>query len=356
VIMKKPRILLYGANGFTARLMIERLKALPAELILGGRNLDKIKTIADHHGLRSRSFALNHPASITKNMAGIDLLINCAGPFRETALVLAKAALKAKCHYFDITGEINVFRDLYALDEQAKNQGIALIPGLGFDIAPSDCLASLIRQRATDPNSLILAVIPKGTRPSHGTLKTALRTLGHHPVARRSGGIVPCIATEANHQIVLNGKNIPCVRAPLPDLFCAHLSTGIENIDTYLAMPRHLQKMAKIMPVFRKLKKLPWFNNIFGTLIEILPNGPSEEQQKNGRAFIYAKIENRNGNTETAIMTTIEPYAYTGDLIVSATKSWLEKGMGGGFKTPSQAFGANFAQDACPAGVKIEYL
>ena len=197
-----------------------------------------------------------------------------------------------------------------------------------FDIAPSDCLASLIRQRATDPNSLILAVIPKGTRPSHGTLKTALRTLGHHPVARRSGGIVPCIATEANHQIVLNGKNIPCVRAPLPDLFCAHLSTGIENIDTYLAMPRHLQKMAKIMPVFRKLKKLPWFNNIFGTLIELLPNGPSEEQQKNGRAFIYAKIENRNGNTETAIMTTLEPYAYTGDLIVSATKCWLEKGMG----------------------------
>ncbi len=353
--MKNHKILLYGANGFTARLMLEGLKALPIELILAGRNKEKIQSLAAQNGLEGRAFALKDQDIVAKNLADIDLLINCAGPFSETALPMAKAALKTGCHYFDITGEIGVFRDLHKLHNEAKSAHSALIPGLGFDIAPSDCLAKLVADRVKDPQSLVLAVIPKGTRPSHGTLKTALLGLGHQPRARRKGGIALIQAEEPRHRIQVNGRDIACVRAPLPDLFCAFFSTGIENIDTYLAMPPQMQKIAKLMPLFNKLKKISLFHMMVSKMIELLPNGPSEAQQLSGRAIIYAKAESKEGS-KSAIMTTKEPYAYTADLIINATKTWLEKGLRGGFYTPSQAFGANFAKDACPSGVKIDFV
>lgn len=353
--MKKNKILLYGANGFTAQLMIDGLKSLPVELIVAGRNHDTIRTLANAHGLPYRHFPLKHQTTIKKNLEDINLLINCAGPFSETALPLVKAALKTGCHYFDITGEINVFKDLYKLNEEAKKAGIALIPGLGFDIAPSDCLARLVADKVKDPCSLVLAVIPEGTRPSHGTLKTALLGLGHHPRARRKQGISLIGPDEAKHKISLHGREISCVRAPLPDLLCAHLSTGIENIDTYLAIPRSLQKISAIMPLFNKLKKISFFNLLFRKLIEALPNGPSESQQKRGRAYIYAQVNSADGNSQNAVMTTKEPYAYTGDLIINATKIWLAKGLKGGFFTPSLAFGAHFATDSS-SEISIEFI
>lgn len=352
--MKKNKILLYGANGFTACLMIKDLKALPIELIVAGRNHEKIQDLAQQYGLSFRSFNLIHQKEIVHNLADIDLLINCAGPFSETALPLAKAALKIGCHYFDITGEINVFKNLYELNDQAEKASCALIPGLGFDIAPSDCLAKLVADKTSDPERLILAVIPK-TRPTHGTLKTALLGLGHHPRARRKGGITLIGPSEPKENIRVHGRTIPCVRAPLPDLFCAYLSTGIENIDTYLSVSPKLQKLSKIMPLLNILKKFSLSRQLMNTMIEWLPNGPSESVQKNGHAFLYAKVVGRDGASISGLMTTKEPYSYTADLIINATTIWLEKGLVGGFFTPSQAFGAHFAQESCPDQVFIEY-
>lgn len=347
--------MLYGANGFTARLIIDKLKALPSEIILSGRNQDTIEALAKEHHLESRVFALNHQPTVVKNLDGIGLVINCAGPFNMTALPLAKAALKSRSHYIDITGEIGVFQTLHLLDAEARSQGISIIPGVGFDIVPTDCLSKLLVQRAIEPRSLVLAVITKNTRPTHGTLKTALLHADQPTIVRRINGIVRSKPKEALHKIVLNNREVSCVRAPLPDLFCAHLSTGIEHIDTYLAMPKKLQALSILLPLIRKVSGKPLFQKIISGLIDRLPNGPSVEQQKHGSAYIVGEVSGRNRRVERGVLITPEPYVYTGDVLVAATKHWLENGLESGFHTPSQAFGATFAIDACPEGVKITF-
>lgn len=343
--MEKKKILIYGANGFTARLMLPKLKkTLKCEIILAGRNQEEISLLAKEHDFAFRIFSLEHGASIEKNLEDIGLLMNCAGPFNKTALSLAQSCIQGQCHYFDITGELEVFRALYTLSAQAAANNISLIPGMGFDIVPSDCLGTMLAQRTEEPESLMLAIITKNTQASHGTLKTALLEGGLSSLASRSQGIV----TEARDifkDINLNGRSVPCMRAPLADLFCASLSTGIKHIDTYLALPKKIKWFLPAMGLIKKLSQRPLFNRLFAAAIERLPNGPSPEQQEKGRAYIVGELRDKGGRTLCGILKTPEPYCYTGDALIKGAAHWLLHGLKPGFQTPSLAFGPNFALD-----------
>lgn len=341
--MPNKKILLYGATGFTANLMIEPLKKLDVELIVGGRNPRALSKIGEKHGLKHQVFSVEEPEKIVENLESIDLVLNCAGPFINTARPLVNAAIKTRTNYFDITGEIEVFEDLFLCDALAKENNIALVPGLGFDIAPSDCLAKELSEHLPHPFSLVLAIVPKNTKASHGTLKTMLLSKQHF-VARREQGIKAYQGLSPTKDFIVLDQQYTCMRAPLPDLFCAHLSTGVTNIDTYLAIPSGFAAFAPLIPAMSRLTKLAIIQKLLKQILNYVPNGPSKEQQKQGFALIYGKVSDLNGQSKSLVCKTPEPYAFTAKLMTAATKSWLEKGLPAGFLTPSQAFGADFAR------------
>jgi short subunit dehydrogenase-like uncharacterized protein len=350
------RIMLYGATGFTAGLMIDALKSLPCELILAGRNANTVETLARKHTTTHTAFALDNLETTQRHLRGIDLVINCAGPFAQTALAIVNAALLTRTSYFDITGELSIFMRIHHHHDAAIAKGITLIPGLGFDIAPSDCLAALLARRVKNPSSLTLAIATKNTRVSHGTLKTVVLESKNQVIARREDGIKNYDDLSLSRDIVINGKPRHCMRAPLGDLFCAHLSTGISNIDTFVAIPKNLAKFSRLLPLLSKLGQNNFAHMLIERAIESLPNGPTLEQQQQGSAYIYGEVVGANGMTEKAVMKTKEPYVYTADLMVAGVRSWLDKGLHYGFLTPSQAFGAQFAEATCPGEVHVEFL
>src|SRR5690606_5088937 len=88
---------------------------------------------------------------------GVDLVLHCAGPFGETSRPMLKACLRAGAHYLDITGEIAVFEAVMARDPEIRRAGVAAIPGVGFDVVPTDGLAALLGQALPGATHLELA-------------------------------------------------------------------------------------------------------------------------------------------------------------------------------------------------------
>ena len=137
------QFMIYGANGFTGRLIVQEALERGFKPVIAGRNRKAIKALANETGLEARIFGLNDLSSIAKNIANMDVVLHSAGPFSLTMPNMVKACLQTGTHYCDITGEIDVFEKVYAQHDKAIEKNIALIPGVGFDVVPTDCVAKI---------------------------------------------------------------------------------------------------------------------------------------------------------------------------------------------------------------------
>ena len=127
--------MIYGANGYSGELIASEAVASGLRPVLAGRRADRILALANELGLAHRVFAADAP-----RLDGMGLVLNCAGPFSATARPMMEAAIAARAHYLDITGEIAVFELARSLDAPARAAGIVLCPGVGFDVIATDCV------------------------------------------------------------------------------------------------------------------------------------------------------------------------------------------------------------------------
>src|SRR6266849_1625195 len=142
-----PNWLIYGANGYTGELIAREAARRGHRPILAGRSADRIVPLARELGCESRAFALDR---IGDALDGIALALHCAGPFIRTSAPMVAACLRSGAHYLDITGEIPVFEAIMKRDADAKARGVTLLPGVGFDVVPTDCLAAMLARRMPD--------------------------------------------------------------------------------------------------------------------------------------------------------------------------------------------------------------
>jgi len=144
-------ILLYGATGFSGRLIAARASSQMAakpygscRMILAGRNGAELRKVAADTKMPFRTFSLDNPVAVDRALDGVDLVLNAAGPFAFTALPLARAALRAGCHYVDINGELDVYRALDDFAEKAYRLGIAMVCGAAASAGASDVLLDIV--------------------------------------------------------------------------------------------------------------------------------------------------------------------------------------------------------------------
>ncbi len=149
--------LLYGANGYTGELIARFAVQQGLRPILAARNSQKVAPLAAELGLDYRAFALDNKQAIDSALADIAVVLNCAGPFSQTSAPMVAGCLRSQTHYLDITGEINVFEEVASQDKLAKTTGVILLPGVGFDVVPSDCLAAHLKGRLPSATRLTLA-------------------------------------------------------------------------------------------------------------------------------------------------------------------------------------------------------
>ena len=182
--------MIYGANGYTGRLCAHVAKDRHLSPVLAGRSAEQIRPLAQELGCEARVFDLGDPAAAAKNLAGVAAVLHCAGPFSATSRPMLAACQRAGAHYLDITGEIAVFEDIHSRSQEIRDAGIVAIPGVGFDVVPTDCLAAMLKRELASATHLKLAFMSRNGKLSPGTAKTMVEGLPEGGRIRENGRIV----------------------------------------------------------------------------------------------------------------------------------------------------------------------
>jgi short subunit dehydrogenase-like uncharacterized protein len=325
--------MIYGANGYTGELIAREAVRRGERPVLAGRSAEKIEALAKELGCESRVFDLKHPS-----LSGIALVLHCAGPFVHTSAPMVQACLDAGAHYLDITGEIAVFESIFRRDADAKQRGIALIPGVGFDVVPTDCLAAMLHAKMPDATELWLA-FSSGGGVSRGTLKTMIEGAAWGSAIRRDGAITRVPHLWDVREIPFASGPRVAATIPWGDIATAYRSTRIPNIRTYSAQsPRSIRRMRRLLP-FLPLLKMKMLRRIAQKYAD-RRTGPSAATRAKARVDLWGRVT--NGRDEvTMTMSVVEGYAFTVLSAVEAVAEILASPKSGAL-TPSLAFGSDF--------------
>ena len=247
----KGGLIVYGANGYTGRLIVEAALREGLRPVVAGRRREAVEPLAAAWGLPSLCFSLDDAASAAHLLEPYAAMILAAGPFSKTSAPALEACLKARTAYLDITGEVDVFEAVFARDSDAKTAGVAVLPGTGFDVVPSDCLAAALSEALPGAETLTLAF--RGFKTSAGTMKTMLEGIPKGGLVREGGKLVAVPAAWKTMEVPLRDKTRLTMTIPWGDLSTAFRSTGIPNIEVYMAVPPSAIASARRMRPFAKL-------------------------------------------------------------------------------------------------------
>lgn len=336
-------LLIYGANGYTGRLIVERAIARGLRPVLSGRNAGEIDVMAAERRLTARPAALDDTPALDRALAGCEVVIHAAGPFARTSKAMVDACIGNGVHYLDITGEIAVFETLAhpVRSAEARAAGVMLMPGSGFDVVPSDCLAAHLRRRLPDATWLTLA-FSGGTGVSRGTATTMIENIERGGAVRRGGKITRVPAAWRQRDIDFGDRVRRVVTLPWGDVSTAFHSTGIPNIDVYTAAPRSaVRGMILSRYVGWLLATGPAQSYLKGKIRGGAP-GPSDSQRAAASARLWGEAWNDDGDRVVSRLKTPDGYTLTALTAVAAAEKVLAGGAKPGFQTPSLAFGPDF--------------
>ncbi|MGW6199522.1 DUF5938 domain-containing protein [Kribbella sp. NPDC055110] len=177
--MASKPVVVYGASGYTGRLVCEYLRQYHVPFIAAGRDEAKLKASMESHvpGIETADYeiaAVDHDvAALTELFTGASVVLNTVGPFSELGPAAVEAALAAGAHYTDTTGEQDW---LMTCDEkygpQFAEANLVLAPGIAQMYTTSEIAAQLcLEQPGLD--TLDIAVFWGGS-PTIASTRTIL--------------------------------------------------------------------------------------------------------------------------------------------------------------------------------------
>ncbi len=332
--------LLYGATGYTGRLTAQLARETGLRPILGGRSAAPLARLAAAHGFAHRTVDLRETARLEAALEDVAAVVHMAGPFAHTCAPMLKACLRTGTHYIDITGEYPVLEYCARQDEAARASGIMVMPGAGFDVVPSDCLAKYVAERL--PSALHLTLGFAGmAQVSRGTAKTALAYIGRGAAVRRGGRIV---RRRRAHQVEMDfgdgAKQM--IAMSWGDVATAYHSTGIPDIDVFFEATPPLRRALTVPPPIGRLMRTRPFQALLRALIDRGPAGPDARQRATGSGLVVAEAMDGQRRCVAARLRTPEPYSLTAHTALAILRRVLDGDFAPGFRTPSQAYGADF--------------
>jgi short subunit dehydrogenase-like uncharacterized protein len=345
--------MIYGANGYTGRLAATESVRRGMRPVLGGRNKTAIEQLAEELGLEFRVFSLDDPEQVCQAIDGLKLVLHCAGPFSISSQPMIFACLARGVHYLDITGEISVFANAHQQDEQARRADVVLLPGAGFDVVPSDCLAASLVNALPAATKLQLAFEASGG-PSPGTAKTSIEGLGKGGWVRRDGKLKEVPLAWKTRTIPFAHAERTGVTIPWGDVYTAFISTGVPDIEVYMSVPPATITKLRRMNWIQGLLSLGPVQSFLKKRIEKKTSGPSEQAREDSYSQLWGEAGSADGRTVSATMTTPNGYDLTVTASLGIVEFLLQNDVEGGFYTPSLLMGADYA--ASLPGVEFSLL
>ena len=334
-------LLVYGAYGYTGELISEAASTRDLSLTVAGRDRQRTESLAGRLQCDERVFGLDESMVAEQVAAEHDVVLHCAGPFVDTFRPMVDACLAAGTHYLDITGEIDVFEAIAAEDDRARERDTMLMPGVGFDVVPTDCLAAHLANRLPDATQLELA-FDADVGMSAGTQRTALRQLPDGGRVRRDGAIERVPLAHKIREIDFGEGPRTAAAIPWGDVSTAYHTTGVPSITVYQSMP---PSGVRTMKIARYLAPLLGFGPV-RRLLEALGTdeheGPDAAERAAGEARIWGAATNLGGDRVVSRLRTPHTYTLTLETALAAVEHVLDGDVEPGFQTPGGHFGPDF--------------
>jgi short subunit dehydrogenase-like uncharacterized protein len=341
-------IAVYGATGYTGRLIAAELHRRGAECVLAGRSAEKLSALASELGgdPRTAAVSLDDPSALRALLEQCAAVIACAGPFTAHGEPVVAAAADTGTHYLDTTGEQGFMRMVFErYGGAASRNGSILAPAMGFDYVPGDMLAALTAAGMGPLDELALAYSVRGFGPSRGTMRTALLAAGGDDVEYRDGALRPTSGSidRGTWEFPPPVGDQRMVRYPGGEQITVPRHVDTRGVSTMFSaatvLPsKHLAPAAPfLMPVVELAMRTP-LRRAGDALVSRLREGPHEDARRASRFMI--SCEARAGATRRrGTATGVDVYGLTAFAIVhaallTAAPGYEERGA----LAPSQAF------------------
>lgn len=333
------KALIYGCYGYTGRLVAEEAARRNIPVVLSGRDRFKVQALGEELGLEAEPVGLDDPAALDAVLEGVAVVVHCAGPFSRTSAPMAEACLRTGTHYLDITGEIAVFEALAALDARARAAGVMLLPGVGFDVVPTDCVAAMLKAKLPDANWLDLAFKSVGAAMSHGTASTMIESLGESSYVRRDGKIVP--ARVGKDEVKADFGRGPEVASGIPwgDVSTAYYTTGIPNVTTYTVVGKRARRFLGLAHVFGPVLRNGAVRKLLQRRIDRAPAGPDAGTRERAISLVWGRARNAAGAEACIRLRTLNGYTLTVEGALHCAGEVLAGRFEAGFQTPAGMYG-----------------
>ena len=331
-------ILIYGANGFTGRLIAKTFKKSGLRPLLAGRDATKIGDVAASLDLPHVSFDLDDRPALDAALSRVVAVLHCAGPFSRTSRAMVDACLRAGTHYLDITGELDVMEECAARSQEAIAAGIMLLPGSGFDVVPSDCLAVHLAGRMPDAVSLRLSISFPGV-PSHGTMATGIEQVSQISRVRRAGKIVTLSVPPRGHADFGSGTR-RTIGIAWGDVSTAFHSTHIPNIDVEFELTPQIAQLAGLPSPVRQFLGSGLGQSLLRAYAGTVRATPDDKGSPEQACVLLGEVKNRSGEVRRSRLNTPGAYWLTAQTTLLIARRVQAGNAPIGFQTAASAYGS----------------
>lgn len=320
---KKNKLLIYGATGYTGKIIAARAKELNLDFEIAAREEGKAGILAKELNVPFHVFNVEDEKGWQEALADKCVLINAAGPFQFTAKQAMNACLRAGVHYLDISAELETYQLAESLDKEAKSARIQLISGAGLFVS-YDALAVHLSKLVADPQELKVGFRHYGGF-SKGSILSSKNIADLGILIRKNGEVIENPNPQSK-VFSFGNEAIECLPTPLGGIILTYKSIGIPNIEEYFSL------------------KLPAVNMPELTA-ENLPDGPSEDERASGRNGLSAEMTGKNGKVAKAYIDAPSGYALTPLSVVAVANRILHNDFKIGYQSPGSAYGEEILND-----------
>jgi hypothetical protein len=340
MVQRKYDVLLYGSYGYTGKLIASECLNRKLSVLLCGRNEDLLQLQSESIGYPFEVVAMHQSDKLMNVLGQCKLVIHCGGPFMLTARKMIEACVATSTHYLDITGEYGVFQLAHSYHQEAKDAGIMLMSGTGFDVVPTDCISVYLKNQLPSATNLQLAFAMRPSGVSRGTAKTAAMHLEAETMIRHSGVLVSSGKFPKLVDIDFGAFKSKAIGISWGDIVTAFYSTGIPNIEVFVAADK---KFIRNIFTSRRLSWLlsaKWVKKILMNIIDSRVSGPNSEHLIHGKCYVYGKVTDDNGNFREVRLEAPNGYRLTAQMAVHIAHKVLNGNFVAGYGTPAGVYGS----------------
>ena len=342
-------IAVYGATGYTGKLVARELARRDLDFVLSGRSAGKLRALASDLGGDPpvRPASLDDRDALRHVLGDCAAVINCAGPFMRYGEPVVRAAVETGTHYVDTTGEQPFMQFIYErLDDAAKAAEVAVVPAVGFDYVPGDLISALAARGLEPLSEVVIAYAAQGFAATRGTLHSGLEMLRSGGLEYRDGTLRPVGWRPRRVHFTFPAPIGRLAMLPYPsgEVLTVPRHTRTRKVVTLInagvaappGMPEDLVPLTQ--PALALALRTP-AKALADLAIDRLPEGPSEEQRRAARFTIVVIARGEDGRTGRGLVSGGDVYGLTAVTAVHSAVMLADSGYDrAGALSPASAF------------------